>query len=95
MCIRDSPSTAQLFYFIYSALRNFAAKNNCIASNTNSYAVIYKNILNLHNKAQREGWTIHKYNRLYHAKSSELFKLVASNLLNIGNDLFYEIIALP
>ena len=83
-------STSQLFYFVYSALRNFAANNNCMLSDKNAYASIYNNMLNLYNKANQEKWDIQKYNRTYGTKPSELFKLVSSNLLNIGDDLFYE-----
>ena len=83
-------STSQLFYFIYSSLRNFAANNNCMVSDKKVYSSIYSNMLNLWNKAYQEKWDIQKYNRTYGTKPSELFKLVASNLLNIGDDLFYE-----
>ena len=84
-------STSQLFYFIYSALRNFAANNNCILSDEKAYSSIYNNMLNLYNKAKQEKWNIQKYNRLYSTKESELFKLVASNLLDVGDDLFYSV----
>ena len=83
-------STSQLFYFVYSSLRNFAANNNCMVSDKKIYSAIYSNMLNLWNKAHQEKWDIQKYNRVYSTKSSELFKLVASSLLNIGDDLFYE-----
>ena len=59
-------------------------------SDKNAYASIYNNMLNLYNKACQEKWDIQKYNRLYGTKSSELFKLVTSSLLNIGDNLFYE-----
>jgi len=83
-------STSQLFYFIYSSLRNFAANNNCMISDKKVYSSIYSNMLNLWNKAYQEQWDIKKYNRIYSTKPSELFKLIATNLLNIGDDLFYE-----
>ena len=83
-------ATSQLFYFIYSSLRNFAANNNCMVSDKKVYSSIYSNMLNLWNRANQEKWDIQKYNRIYGTKSSELFKLVASSLLNIGDDLFYE-----
>ena len=84
-------SISQLFYFVYSALRNFAANNNCMISDKNAYASIYSNMLNLYNKAGQEKWDIQKYNRLFGTKSSELFKLVSSNFLDIGDDFFYEV----
>lgn len=84
-------STSQLFYFIYSSLRNFAAKNNCMVLDEKAYNSIYSNMLNLHNKACQEKWNIQKFNRLYSTKISELFNLVASNLLDIGDDLFYKV----
>jgi len=84
-------ATSQLFYFIYSSLRNFAANNNCSLSDKQAYSSIYSNMLNLRNKAYQEKWNIQKYNRLYGTKPSELFKLVAFNFLNVGNDLFYEV----
>jgi hypothetical protein len=59
-------------------------------SDKNAYTSIYSNMLNLYNKASQEKWNIQKYNRLYNTKSSELFKLVAFNLLDSGDDLFYE-----
>jgi len=83
-------STSQLFYFIYSSLRNFAANNNCMISDKKVYSSIYRNMLNLWNKAYQEQWDIKKYNRIYSTKPSELFKLITTNLLNIGDDLFYE-----
>jgi len=84
-------STSQLFYFIYSALRNFAANNNCMISDKKDYSSIYNNMLNLYNKAKQEKWNIQRYNRLYTTKPSQLFKLVSSNLLGIGDKLFYNI----
>ena len=84
-------ATSQLFYFIYSSLRNFAANNNCLLSDKKAYSSIYSNMLNLRNKAYQEKWDIQKYNRVYGAKPSELFKLVAFNFLNVGDDLFYEV----
>ena len=83
-------STSQLFYFTYSSLRNFAANKNCMVSDKKVYSAIYSNMLSLWNKANQEKWDIQKYNRIYGTKPSELFKLVSSNLLNIGDDLFYE-----
>ena len=61
-----------------------------MVSDKKVYSSIYSNMLNLWNKAYQEKWDIQKYNRTYGTKPSELFKLVASNLLNIGDDLFYE-----
>ena len=84
-------STSQLFYFIYSSLRNFAANNNCMLSDKKAYSSIYSNMLNLYNKAYQEKWDIQRYNRSYGTESSELFKLVAFNLLDVGDDLFYEV----
>ena len=60
-------------------------------SDKNAYASIYSNMLNLYNKAGQEKWDIQKYNRLFGTKSSELFKLVSSNFLDIGDDFFYEV----
>jgi len=84
-------STSQLFYFIYSSLRNFAANNNCMVSDKKVYSSIYSNMLNLWNKANQEKWDIKKYNRIYGTRPSKLFKLVAFSLLTIGDDLFYEV----
>jgi len=61
------------------------------SNHKNAYASIYNNMLNLYNKACQEKWNIQKYNRLYGTKQSELFKLVVSNLLDIGGDLFYSV----
>jgi len=61
-----------------------------MVSNKKVYSAIYSNILYLWNKANQKKWDIQKYNRIYGTKPSELFKLVSSNLLNIGDDLFYE-----
>jgi len=48
------------------------------------------NILNLYKKAQQSNWEIHGYNRQYITKPSELFKIMAFDILDIGENLFHE-----
>jgi hypothetical protein len=92
LILENGYATAQLFYFIYSALRNYAAENACSPTNLNAYARIYNNILSLYKKAQQSNWEIHGYNRQYITKPSELFKIMAFDILNIGENLFQKYI---
>jgi len=59
LILENGYTTAQLFYFIYSSLRNYAAENACSQASLNPYTKIYNNILNLYKKAQQSNWEIH------------------------------------
>jgi len=90
LILENGYATAQLFYFIYSSLRNYAAENTCLQASLNPYTKIYNNIFNLYKKAQQSNWEIHCYNRQYVTKPSELFKIMAFDILDIGENLFHE-----
>jgi hypothetical protein len=83
-------STAQLFNFIYNAIRNVAAKNNCSLKSINLLDEIYIALSNRYDKALTESWSIKNYNRIYNQKVSELFKLVSNDILGIREALFFE-----
>ena len=83
-------STAQLLNFIYSAIRNTAANNNCSVQNMELLSEIYRCLSNRYNVALADSWTIKNYNRAYQQEVSELFKLISNDLLGIGETLFYE-----
>jgi len=86
--LENDYATTQLFYFIYSALRNYAAESACSRTNLNAYSKIYNNILNLYKKAQQNNWQINGYRRQYITKPSALYKIMAFDILDIGEDLF-------
>lgn len=94
LILENNYATSQLFYFIYSALRNYAATNACSPTNLDAYTKIYNNILNLYKKAQQNNWEIQKYSRQYITKPSELFKIIAFDILDIGEDLFQSSVAI-
>lgn len=83
-------STAQLFNFIYNAIRNIAAKHNCSPDNIDMLSLIYIALSNRYDKARNENWNIKNYNRVYSQKISTIFILVSNDLLGIREALFYE-----
>ena len=83
-------STAQLFNFIYNAIRNIAAKHNCSPEKIGVLNQIYIALSNRYDRAVNENWSIKKYNRIYSQKISEIFMLVSNDLLGIREVLFYE-----
>lgn len=93
LILENNYATAQLFYFIYSALRNYAAENACSPTSLNAYTKIYNNILNLYKKAQQNNWEIQGYSRQYITKPSALFKVIAFDVLGVGENLFQSAIA--
>ena len=88
--LENNYSTAQLHNFIYTGIRNYAAKHNCDILNANPTIEIYQNITRYYNSAVNEKWNIKNYNRAYSIQPSELFKIVANDLLNINEALFYK-----
>ena len=90
LILENDYSTAQLFNFIYTGVRNYAAKHNCDILKTKPTIEIYNNILKYYNSAVNEHWNIKNYNRAYLTQPSELFKIVANDLLNINEALFYK-----
>lgn len=88
--LNNGYSTAQLFNFIYTAIRNTAAKYNCSPENIGVLNQIYIALSNRYDRAVNEDWSIKNYNRLYSQKISEIFMLVSNDLLGIREALFYE-----
>lgn len=89
--LNSNYSTSQLFNFIYSALRNYAAKNNCTSIELPYIEAIYENISRFFNKAKDENWQIKCFNRAFLIKPSELFKIVSQDILDIGEELFTKV----
>ena len=86
-------SLGQLFNFIYTAVRNQAARTNQRQQGYVPLAnYIYKLISDRYDKARIENWKIVNYNRSWEGQQTELSKLVSSRLLGIGESAFYQVV---
>ncbi len=82
---------AQLFNFIFSAIRNIAAESNhCLRDSNNLLEKIYNNISNNYDKAQNENWKIKNYDRRKEQASNTLCSLISNDLLGVREALLYE-----
>lgn len=93
MQILNSYSQAQLFNFIYSAIRNQAAYSKTSKQRyipISNY--IYKKISDRYEQARTNNWKITNFRRAWEGKQTELSKLVSNRLLDIGESSFYQVI---
>jgi hypothetical protein len=88
--LENDYSIAQLYYFIYTGIRYYVNKHQCSGLTINPLSEIHQNILKLYNKAKTENWDITNYNRPYSTEPSELFNIVANDLLGVNESLFYK-----
>jgi len=87
--LHDGYSTAQLFNFVYTSIKNYAANHNYASIYVDDMLTkIHQNILRYYQKAKEEGWEIKKYSRTYKIQYSELYKIL-SEKLGQEKDLFY------
>lgn len=89
--LKNDYCVAQLFNFIFSAIRNIAAgSNHCSRDNKNILEKIYNNMSNNFDKAQHEHWKIKNFHRGKNQASSSIFKLISNDLLGVRESLLYE-----
>ncbi len=89
--ILNDYSESQLFNFIYTAIRNFAASSYKSSSKyRESSSYIYKSISSRYEKAMQHNWDITNFRRSWYSQQSEISKLASNYILKLGDLGFYE-----